>query len=68
MDPFSILDFIGLETTWKVTAHGAQVSKDSQNQKNEEFVKASVDAGGHGVKTPKGFDNYPAPPLSARSL
>ena len=59
--PFGIMDSIGLETIWKVTDYWAQVTKASQGRRNGDFVKAYVDAGHLGVKTKKGFYNYPDP-------
>jgi 3-hydroxybutyryl-CoA dehydrogenase len=57
--PFGIMDSIGLETVWKVTDFWAKTLNNSQSKKNAEFLKQFVDKRELGIKTGKGFYNYP---------
>ncbi len=59
--PFSIMDSVGLQTVWKVNDFWARVLKDPQKVRNAEFVKKYVDRGHLGIKTKKGFYDYPNP-------
>ena len=59
--PFGIMDSVGLQTVWKVNDFWARALKDPQKIRNAEFVKAYVDQGRLGVKTQKGFYEYPHP-------
>ncbi len=57
--PFGIMDSIGLETVYKVTDYWAGVKDDPQAKANAVFLKTLVDKGNLGVKTGKGFYQYP---------
>ena len=59
--PFGILDGVGLDTAWEITAYWAQVLGDQQLQKNADYLKKLVDQGYLGVKTGRGFYTYPDP-------
>jgi 3-hydroxybutyryl-CoA dehydrogenase len=59
--PFGILDGVGLDTAWDITAHWAQVLSDPQLQKNADFLREYVDQGHLGAKSGKGFYTYPDP-------
>ncbi|MCP3942696.1 MAG: 3-hydroxyacyl-CoA dehydrogenase [Desulfobacteraceae bacterium] len=57
--PFGIMDSIGLETIYKVTDYWAGVKNDSQAKANAVFLKKRLEKGELGVKTGKGFYQYP---------
>lgn len=59
--PFGLMDSIGIDTAWKVTAYWAKQTGDAQLQKNADFLKQFVDRGEVGQKTGKGFYHYPGP-------
>jgi 3-hydroxybutyryl-CoA dehydrogenase len=59
--PFGMMDDIGLQTVWKINDNMARATKDPQQIRNTEFVKKYVDQGFLGVKTKKGFYEYPNP-------
>ena len=59
--PFGIMDSVGIDTAWRVTAFWAKQDGDAQSQKNAEFLKQFVDRGELGQKTGKGFYQYPGP-------
>jgi 3-hydroxybutyryl-CoA dehydrogenase len=59
--PFGIMDSVGIETVYKVTAYWADVTKNKQNLKNAEFLKKYVERKELGIKTGKGFYSYPDP-------
>jgi len=59
--PFGMMDNIGLQTVWKVNDYWARATKDPQKICNTEFVKKYIDQGLMGVKTKKGFYEYPNP-------
>jgi 3-hydroxybutyryl-CoA dehydrogenase len=59
--PFGILDGVGLDTAWDITAYWAKVLNDPQLQKNAAFLKQYVDRGYLGVKSGQGFYTYPDP-------
>jgi 3-hydroxybutyryl-CoA dehydrogenase len=61
LGPFGMMDDIGLMTVWKVNDFWARASNDPQRARNAEFVKKYVDQGFLGVKTKKGFYEYPNP-------
>jgi len=56
--PFRLMDQIGIETVWKITAFWAAKTKNPQSLKNAEFLKKYVDAGKIGIKTGEGFYSY----------
>ncbi len=57
--PFGIMDSIGLETVCKVTDYWAGVKNDPQGKANAAFLKKRLKKGELGVKTGKGFYQYP---------
>jgi 3-hydroxybutyryl-CoA dehydrogenase len=59
--PFGILDGVGLDTAWDITAHWAKALGDPQLQKNADLLKEYVDQGHLGTKSGKGFYTYPHP-------
>ena len=59
--PFGILDQVGLETARDINQYWATATKDSELQKNADFLKAYTDRGWLGVKTGHGFYTYPNP-------
>jgi 3-hydroxybutyryl-CoA dehydrogenase len=59
--PLGILDQVGLDTAWHITAHWAKVTDDPQLQANAAFLKGYVDQGHLGVKSGRGFYVYPDP-------
>lgn len=62
--PFGIMDSIGLDTALKVTEYWANVLNDSQAKMNADFLRKYVDAGDVGVKSGRGFYDYPHPAFS----
>ncbi len=63
--PFGIMDSIGLETVYKVTAFWAEKTKNEKNRANAAFLKTHVDQGHLGIKTGRGFYTYPQPDFMA---
>jgi 3-hydroxybutyryl-CoA dehydrogenase len=61
LGPFGILDGVGLDTAWDITAYWAKTLGDPQLEKNAEFLKKYVDRGYLGVKSGQGFYTYPNP-------
>jgi 3-hydroxybutyryl-CoA dehydrogenase len=59
--PFGMMDGVGLDTVWKITAYWAGRTQDPQSADNAAFLKRMVDGGRLGVKSGGGFYNYPAP-------
>jgi 3-hydroxybutyryl-CoA dehydrogenase len=59
--PFGILDGVGLDTAWDITAHWAQALDDPQLRKNADLLKGYVDQGHLGTKSGRGFYTYPDP-------
>jgi 3-hydroxybutyryl-CoA dehydrogenase len=62
--PFGIMDSVGLETVYKITDYWAGVNNDPKTMANADFLKKYVEKGDLGVKTGKGFYNYPDPIFS----
>ena len=59
--PFGLMDSIGIDTAWKITAYWAKQTGNAQLQKNADFLKQFVERGEVGQKTGKGFYQYPGP-------
>ena len=59
--PFGIIDSIGLETVWKVSDFWATRLNHGQLRKNADLLKRYIDQGRMGVKSGKGFYEYPDP-------
>jgi 3-hydroxybutyryl-CoA dehydrogenase len=59
--PFGILDGVGLDTAWDITAHWAKALGDPQLRRNADFLKQYVDQGHLGAKSERGFYTYPSP-------
>jgi 3-hydroxybutyryl-CoA dehydrogenase len=59
--PFGIMDSVGLETVHKITDYWAEKNKDPTRKANASYLKQFVEKGDLGVKTGKGFYNYPDP-------
>lgn len=59
--PFGMMDGIGLDTILSVNEYWAAKFKDPQWIKNAEFIKTYVEKGHLGMKTKKGFYEYPKP-------
>lgn len=59
--PFGVIDSIGLETVWKVNDFWAGRVKNGQSRKNADFLRGYIDQGRLGVKSGKGFYEYPHP-------
>ncbi len=61
LGPFGWLDGVGLKTVWDITQYWAATTGDPQLQANANFLKQYVDKNWLGVKTGRGFYNYPDP-------
>jgi 3-hydroxybutyryl-CoA dehydrogenase len=59
--PFGIMDLIGLDTVWDITDYWARMLNDPRLRKNADFVKTYLDRGNLGVKSGRGFYEYPNP-------
>jgi 3-hydroxybutyryl-CoA dehydrogenase len=59
--PFGIMDSVGLETVHKITDYWAQKTNDPKSKGNAAYLKEFVEKGNLGVKTGKGFYEYPDP-------
>ncbi len=60
--PFGLMDVIGLETAFNVTAYWGMVRGDEQMTRNAAYLKERfVDKGKLGTKTGEGYYKYPAP-------
>ena len=60
--PFGMLDHVGIDTAWHITDYWARTLKDPQLDRNAAFLKSYLDQGRAGVKTGKGFYDYPEHP------
>jgi 3-hydroxyacyl-CoA dehydrogenase len=61
LGPFANLDLIGLDTAHDITRLQASLTGDEQMRKTAEFLKDYVKQGRLGVKTMRGFYDYPNP-------
>lgn len=59
--PFGIMDSVGLETVYKITNYWAEKTNDPKRRGNAVYLKSFVEKGDLGVKTGKGFYDYPDP-------
>lgn len=60
--PFGIMDLIGLETIHNVLAYWAEADEDDELRRIANSIKTRfVESGNLGVKTGKGYYNYPGP-------
>ena len=60
--PFGILDQVGIDTAWHITAYWAKrLPWDRQLSRNARFLRRWVDRGELGAKTGMGFYAYPDP-------
>ena len=59
--PGGWLDDIGLDTVWRITDYWAGVTGDPRLQQNAALLKGYVDQGRLGVKSGRGFYEYPNP-------
>ena len=59
--PFGIMDSVGLETVYKITDYWARKTNDSKRKSNAAYLEKFVQKGCLGVKTGKGFYEYPGP-------
>ncbi len=64
MGPFGVMDFIGLETCYRVTDYWAKKRGDKKALAAAGLLKSYVDRGELGMKTKKGFYTYPDPAYS----
>ena len=59
--PFGIMDAVGLDTVWKITDFWAGVTGDPQLRANATFLQAYLDEWRLGLKSSRGFYDYPNP-------
>ncbi len=59
--PFGIMDSVGLETVYKITDYWARKLDDPKRRANAQYLKDFVEKKNLGVKTGKGFYEYPNP-------
>lgn len=59
--PFEMMDYIGLETVWRITDFWARKRNDQNAQMSADFLKQYVDRGEIGMKSGKGFYDYTPP-------
>lgn len=58
LGPFALMDFVGLETVWRITDYWAKKKNDTRAIKSAELLKQYVDRGELGMKSGKGFYDY----------
>jgi 3-hydroxybutyryl-CoA dehydrogenase len=68
MGPFGIMDFIGLDTMWKVNSFWANATNDPGVKKNAELLKKMLDEGKLGQKSGSGFYTYPHPAFTEKGF
>lgn len=61
MGPFGVMDFIGLDTCYKVTEFWARKRGGQGAERMVKLLKEKVDRGDLGMKSGKGFYTYPNP-------
>lgn len=59
LGPFGMLDIVGLDTAFHITAYWARATGDPQVITNAAWLKGFVDAGRLGTKAGRGFYDYP---------
>jgi 3-hydroxybutyryl-CoA dehydrogenase len=59
--PFGIMDQVGISTVFTIVEYWAKKTGDPQATNNADFLRKYVDAGHLGIKTKKGFYDYPNP-------
>lgn len=68
LGPFGIIDSIGLDTLCKIIEYWAQKRQDPKALANAALLKTYIEQGNLGIKTRKGFYNYPDPTYSKRDF
>jgi len=58
LGPFALMDYVGLETVWRITDFWAKKRNDESAQKSADLLKQYVDRGELGMKSEKGFFDY----------
>ena len=66
--PGGWLDDIGLDTVWRITDFWAGIAADPRLKQNAAFLKTYVDAGRLGVKSGRGFYEYPGPAYARKGF
>ena len=58
LGPFALMDYVGLETVWRITDFWAKKRNDKSAQMSADLLKTYVDRGELGMKTGRGFFDY----------